>query len=281
MGIWLLIAAAWGAPCADPAALVADAEQAVLEARWDDAWDLVDAVEDAFGCSPAASPELLARMWQAEGVLHASTGEANAADDAFAAASRVDPDQWNPDYGPAMKALFDATAGRSPVPVVVELRPPLERFVGLVDGVVTTAPFSVPAGLHLIQVGPQDEPMRFAKVVFLPPGEHSVIDHGVDETVPAVGAVVAIGPVVGPPPPDALTDPSRPPRKTPLLVAGGAALALGLGSAIAATTQNAAMTNAASVDSLEAAYGRQQAFGYAGYGLLGAGGALVGLYLVL
>ena len=58
-------------------------------------------------------------------------------------------------------------------------------------------------------------------------------------------------------------------------------MALGLGSALAATTQNGAMTNATTIDSLEAAYGRQQAFGYAGYGLLGAGGALIGLYLVL
>jgi hypothetical protein len=158
-----------------------------------------------------------------------------------------------------------------------DLRPPLEELNGFIDGQLTEFPASVPAGLHLVQIGPEGDAMRFARLLFLPPGENAVVDHGVDEFEPAPPILPSVAGPTG-----AITPtPAGPPGKTPLLVAGSAALALGLGSAIAATTQNAAMRDANTVGNLEAAYGRQQILGYTGYSLLGAGGALVGLYFVL
>ena len=280
MGLHLLIAAAFATDCADPVALVDDTEQAILEARWDDAWDLLDSTEVALGCSDAPSPRTLARLWIAEGVLHASTGDNASADDAFSAAARMDADAWNPDFGPAMKARFDATRGRQPVPGRIELRPELERFVGLIDGQVESFPVSVPAGLHLVQVGPEGEAMRFAKLLFLPPGENAVIDHGVDETLPE-SPVIATPTVPGPPPtPPTETRPTKA-RRTPLLIAGSAALAVGVLGSVAATTQNSSMRSATDLDSLDAAYGRQKALAYTSYGMFGTGGALLGLYFAL
>lgn len=177
--------------CDDPTALIGAAQSALLEVRLDDTKARLAEAEAAFACSEFVTPALLARMWQIDAVRLSLTGKAAASDDAFAASAQADPDVWDAAYGPDLRARYEAAAAR-PSPIGhIALIPPLENYQAMIDGRVTYLPAVVPAGLHLIQIGPPEGPAAFARLFFLPDGENLEIETGLVEQAPAPVAEVA------------------------------------------------------------------------------------------
>jgi hypothetical protein len=272
MGVWLLISAAW-ATCPDPAAGVATAERAVVEARFDDAEAALAQAEAGFVCGDPADPDVLARMWMAEGAWLVLQDRNDEAKESFAAAKRVSPDLWNADYGDRIRAVYDESRDSGEMGQL-SLRPAPDAYAAYLDGDEAVFPRSAEAGLHLIQVGPRTKAAQFGKVVALMPGDTLVVTTDLVEVAPAPTPVAVTQPV----PTDEPTTTTRSPA---LLIVSGAALALAAGSAGLALAQNGAMKNATTTEELDAAFARQKAFGATSYGLLGVGAVGGTLHFVL
>ena len=181
MGFGVLIAILSGLahaeePCEDPRILVNQAQGDVEGFFLAEAESEINRTKRAFGCSGLPNSDLLARMWQAEGVIQTMQGNADVASLSFAAAERMAPGSWNENYGEEMKGVFALAAAK------VESKPAQLRFKSLpkgsqvaIDGVVQEAPFNLDGGLHLVQVGPPNEVAEWARVIEVPAGEQMVI----------------------------------------------------------------------------------------------------------
>ena len=278
MGIWLLTALASmaRAACEDPGVLVVDLEKAVLEARMEDAADLLKRMEVAFSCGPVAPPGVLGRMWLAEGVMLSLQGDDEM--DSFAAAARVAPNSWREEYGVRFAERYQEAGRREESYGNIGLEPPLVTYVGAVDGQVVDFPVRALGGLHLLQVGPAAGPMAFSKVFLLSENENLQLRTGLTE-----GSVAAEEPFAhGADEPLGHTETVEPTKKpVPVfLVAGGTAGVLAAASAVVALQQTNAMRKAEDMDELDAAHLRQQVFGISAYTLTGLAATGVVLHFV-
>lgn len=166
--VWIVASTTARAECVEQEVRVATVEKAVLEDRNETARTAVSGLIESFGCGPLARPEILARLWLAQAVLFDRGGEAQAANDALLAAAELSPATWVDGYGLAMRvrqlrlmaneSLDDRPKGS------VEVDP-----VGYVTGIdgerYDRFPARIPAGLHLVQVGPTEAEMKHAELV--------------------------------------------------------------------------------------------------------------------
>ncbi|MCK6504806.1 hypothetical protein L6R53_15620 [Myxococcota bacterium] len=246
------------AACDEPAELVAQVEQAVLDARFEDARAATDRAERAFGCTGSAEGALLARLWVAEGAMAHVEGDPAARDQAFASAQRVAPGQWTEAFGAALESLWAAAAAqpRSRGTLQVEGLAPGQG--ARVDGRPVQTPAELESGLYLVQA--DGGPPLFTRIVLLPDEQTLVVR--VEPQAPATAAPTA----------------GRDHRGRGWWFAGaGVAAALSGTSAWLATRQDGAMEGATSIDELDGDFGRQKGFGYATWGLAGLGAACVGV----
>ena len=294
------------AECADFAALVESAEQAVVESRTEDAGATLRQAEAALGCAAVPAPSLLARMWLAEGTRAYMQGDEKVARLAFAAAARVSPELWVESYGPQVKKIYQTAASHDSVVGSVRIHPNPEGWSTTLDGEGVDFPFEAASGLHLVQVGHTAERTDYAEIFFLPPGDTYFILTGLEDT-PLV-SMAAADPEPTPPEPDpevapdatAQADPKpgdpQPLDAQPLpdpdpaggsfdspvfLVLGGAAAAVAGGAAVAALAQDPQMEAAVNVDALDRVFARQRSFATVSYSAAGVAAASIGVHFAL
>jgi hypothetical protein len=206
MVVGLVMLAAAAEPCPDPGPALDAAERDIVDFFLADALRGLEVVREAWGCGPPATSEHLARYWAASGmVLHLQGNPGVEA--SFQAGRRAGGSTWNPAYGDAARALWDAADPPSGPGRALQLRGGLlESEQAWVDG--TRAPeLAAGLGLHLLQVGPPTG-MRFAKLVEVTPGEGPLL------VVPPETA--ASVPVLVPAPMPAPVAPIEPPQPPPL-----------------------------------------------------------------
>lgn len=170
----LWVATAGAQDCAEVDFVVNEVEENVLNFYLEDAEDALRRAEVAFACDTVSSPELLARLWNAEAMMATFQSREDDALELFAAAGRVSPDTWNENYGEDAKATY--TKANTPAQVDgvdvepatggLELRPALfEGWSFLVDGQVVDVGAPIVAGVHLVQITDADGTGVFAKFV--------------------------------------------------------------------------------------------------------------------
>lgn len=176
------------AECGDRASLLDELDQQVLEGRFEQAEITKQTVVAAFACGSLAEPTLVARLWLAEAVMLAARDDPGAPE-LFAAASRLSPTTWTEAYGPSLRKRWEE-AERLPVKPsgTVRIDPLVSEYIAALDGTVLVFPAQVPAGPHLLQVGPRPTEMASALRFDLPPGIDLVLDPKVTRPVepPAV-----------------------------------------------------------------------------------------------
>jgi hypothetical protein len=180
MGIGLLIGAlvgvSWAQECEDVAVLVAQAEGDVESFFLAEAESELNRAKIAYGCGPIADPEVLARLWQTEGVTRVMKGEEADSVGSFAASARVAPGVWNENYGPQMRKKYDlAVAEVGQGESQLRLRALPKGFQVVLDGQIAEAPYKTQSGLHLVQAGPPEANAEWARVIDLPPEEQVVV----------------------------------------------------------------------------------------------------------
>jgi len=294
------------AECDDVAALVDSAEQAVIEARTDDAGATLRQAEAALGCSVVPSAALLARMWLAEGTRAYMQGDEKVARLAFAAAARVAPEVWVESYGPQVRQIYKTAAEHDSGTGSVRIHPNPEGWSTTLDGHAVRFPIDAASGLHVVQVGRGAERTEYAEVFYLPRDDTYFILTGLEDTPivsmasadpepeippvtePAV-ADVEIPPVTDPaqtePTPleaQPLPDPTGEGFSSPVfLVLGSATAAVAGGAAIAALMQDPNMEASVNIESLDRTYARQKTFAYTSYGLAGVAVASFGVHFAM
>lgn len=199
MGRGLLIAlVAFGGPvwaCEPVLSGITAMEQAVLEARLEDLSALRARVDASLGCGPPMEGSAMARLWLAEGAALELGGDPVGAAGAFLAAWRADPELWNPDLGPTLFAARERAVARgTDASGRLVVRPGTEAWVIRVDGNPTPPESVLPAGLHLVQVHPPGEDVRFGAQVVLYPGQRMVLDTGLPRGLPARGPTAELTP---------------------------------------------------------------------------------------
>jgi len=283
MGIWLLIAVAEATDCREPGSLVSDAESAVLEARLDDAASALAALDQSLSCSAPAAPEILARMWLAEGAMLVFEGRSDEAVDSFAAARRAAPTVWVAAYGAELRAVYERAGSGGAGSL--DLLPTPAEGEGWLDGAATSFPAEVESGLHAVQVVREGR-ARFGRVIYVAPGDALSVQTNLAATPlpepvtpqPSAGAHTELS--AGPPasPPEHVTGGGRSPW---LLVSSGALTAAAVGTAIAARSQSAQMAGSDSRSELNTHFQQQKLWAYTTYGLGGLAVAGVAVHIAL
>lgn len=157
------------------------AERALVEADLAEADRLLREIEATFSCGSLVEPELLGRMWLVEAAYLTLQGDDAAAQDSWRAADRVAPGRWVEDFGPRLRTSFEQAIAAPEARGTLALDPPLFRWIGAVDGRVVEFPAEVEAGLHLVQVGPDEDHVQFARVLLAFPNTPSVVVTGLIE----------------------------------------------------------------------------------------------------
>lgn len=271
--MWFLLSSFASAACPDLEEAVAAAEEAAAEVRLADAGEALERAEAAMGCT-WAGPVVLARFWNAEGVRATFEGDSEAARSSFAAARRVAPEVFDAAYGSKLRAAWEGAQVAEPSATLL-LEPAPVRSNALLDGLPLTSE-PIPAGLHLVQVGPEAAP-AFGELLLVVPGTLNTVRTGLAEERPAPA------PVSTTPAATTSLEPKPKKKRSPvLLVAGGGAAAVGavfLG--LAERERSGKIPAAPSVEALDAARGRQLGFGYTGFSLIGLGAIGAGLHFAL
>lgn len=259
--LFLALSGAALADCGQPAALVEQVEQAVLDARFEEARATTDLAEAAFGCTGSADSALLARIWIAEGAMAHIEGDAASRDQAFASAQRIAPGAWTEAFGDDLEALWRSAADIDSGTGQLDLEGLTEGQVAMVDGQPVAVPALLASGLYLVQADDDGGPPAFARIVLVPSDQTLVVR--VDQDNVDSAQIVM----------------EKPDRKGKWVwfAGAGAAAALAGTSALLANGQDGAMDSAATMAELDGAYGRQKGFTYASYGLAGLGVACVGV----
>lgn len=198
------------------------AEQALIEADLA-ATDLkLRELEASLACGGLAETELLGRLWLVEAAWLTMQGDTDAAGDSWRAAAAVAPGRWLDDYGVNLRRAYEqATARPSDDVATLTLDPPLFRWIGAIDGQIVDFPVTVPAGLHLVQVGPDQDHVAFARMLVAFSSAPSVVVTGLVEPTDEPGPVVAA------PVPEPVLEDRFPVGVVSLYTAVGADLAFG------------------------------------------------------
>lgn len=269
------------ADCADPEALIAATERALVAGRLSTVPAFVQQTEQSFACADTVvARPLLGRWYRAQAAWFSLSDAPHEAALAWRSAELAAPGAWTQALGPSLRLERDAAlADTSRLGSgTINLVPPARGHRTTLDGLETPYPVSAPPGLHLVQVlEPAGGRAVFARQVFLiDAGELFEIDTG-PLSVPTAGATDA-----APPPPGAGITASPSPTDGPtagrshwpLWVGIGAGVLAGTAAALA-RSQRSSMQNSTDLAELDAAWSRQRAYGWSAYGL--AGLAVVGI----
>jgi len=260
--------------CERPSALVAQADQAVIEGRFDDMPNLVQRFDDALSCAEPVDSLTLAAFFRAEGAWFALTGMETESTLAFQSAARLAPGEWTAAFGTSLQTRFDMSSRREAGATgSIRLAPPPHdpTLQFHLDGLIATAPSTVAPGLHAVQlVRPPDSDVRpnearFGRVVAVFPGEDVVVNPGVLTHEEA--------------PPPSLA--ARPDRPAWALGAGGGALVVAGVTAAMARRQGGIAANATSIAEVDALERRQRALAWTSYSFMGLGAVGASLYFTL
>ncbi|HCH66226.1 MAG TPA: hypothetical protein DFR83_25710, partial [Deltaproteobacteria bacterium] len=262
---------AYGAdPCELPTDLAIQAEQAVIEARFDDMNALLPRFEASLSCAPAVDPLTLAAFFRAEGAWFHLTQLPDEAHLAFQSAARLAPSAWTPAFGEELRAVFQRAAAQ---PVTgegsIRLEPPPAdpHLMVYINGAPSTAPTQLSAGLHALQLirstdAPvQGETARFGTIVAVFPDEDIRVNPGVlPIETPRLEVIQRTrGPI------------------WLLASAGGAWLVSGVTAAVALNQPNVAQ-EAQTLAEVNRSEQRQRRMAVTSYSLFGAGAVATGLY---
>jgi hypothetical protein len=280
MPILLLFVQVGRAGCLDLPIELGTAERAIVDTRLDDANRSLQRIEVELGAAPGSrnagcsrlDPATVARFWIAEGAAASLGGSAEGAFRAFHAAARVAPGQWTVAFGSTLRAEWEAAAALPDAIGRIALDPgPVGRAAWL-DGNQAVFPIDVADGLHLVQVGTDDEAV-WGAIVLVPAAETFVVR--LPDLPPLPVAWDPIEPSVMPTAP---ADHARV-RKTVFLAGGAACLVAGGATAWLAERKDDDLADADDLHELDAAHHSQQTLGALSYSLLGVGaaGIVVGL----
>ncbi len=174
MGVVLLALAglALADPC-DPGVQAEAAQQAFLELDVPRVEEALRAAEEAMACGGAVEPDVLARLWLIEGSILLFEGDSQSSAEAFSAAARVAPDQWIPDLGAKVRAVYEEAAANPPSTTGEIILEPDTGHIAVLDGAVVAFPATVPTGLHVVQVG-NGSHMEFAQIISVARGVNRV-----------------------------------------------------------------------------------------------------------
>ena len=272
MPIVVLLAGLAHAACVDVPIELGAAERAIVDVRLDDAGRSLERIETAIGAPPGTvdgvcarlEPQVLARFWIAEGALASLGGSGGAAARAFRAAHRVDPAQWTTAFGSALRAEWESAAQAEDATGSVALDPasPAGRSTWL-DGLDVAFPADTTDGLHLVQIGSNDD-AEWGTIVLVPAGETFVVR--LPELPSAPAPVESVEETAAVPPHSHA-------RRNGFLAGGAACLVAGGAFALAAEGKDNDIANAGDADELEAAHQSQQQLSTVSYALLGLGAA--------
>ena len=255
----VLLASLAVAACPDMDTEVERATAALVSGDFTTARSALQAAESSFGCAKATNTQL-AHYWLVDGAEAHLKGEVARARASLAAARVIAPDVFDDRLGPDVRATWTAAQpdGRG----TLLLEPPGAALVNG-DG-VTVWPVTLPAANHVVQVLGSDGKVRYGRLIRIGPGEDAVVETGLArEAASIVDTVVPV---------------EKTAKKSPaLLVLAGVAAAGAAGLAGGALAQGPIIETSTDVDALDAAFGRQQAFGYSSIAL--AGVSVVGLTL--
>jgi hypothetical protein len=256
--------------CELPTDLTIQAEQAVIEGRFDDMDALIPRFEASLSCAPPVDPRTLAAFLRAEGAWFHLTQLPDEAQLAFQSAARLAPAEWTPAFGSELRTVFDAAAAQPDSGQgSIQLEPPPAdpHLVVYINGAPTTVPIQLASGLHALQlIRSEDAPIpdgtaRFGTLVAVFPGEDLRVNPGVLplETPRAALATRSRGPI------------------WLLASAGGALLVSGVTAAVALNQPNIA-EQARSLGEVDQAQQRQRTMAITSYSLMGASAVATGVY---
>ena len=260
--------------CERPSALVAQADQAVVEGRFADMPALVERFDTALSCAEPVDATTLAAFFRAQGAWFSLTGQTVESALAFQSAAQLAPDAWTEAFGATLRTRFDAAAAKEAGAAgSIRLSPPphdptLELHI---DGLGSGAPATVTPGLHAVQlVRPASADYkpgeaRFGRVVAVFPGEDVVVNPGVLSHEEAPAPLVA----------------ARPDRPAWALGAGGGALVVAGVTAAMARRQGSVAADATSIAEVNSLEQRQKALAWTSYSFMGLGAVGAGLYFTL
>ncbi len=200
-----------------------------------DAAETLSRAEVSLGCAEATGTER-ARLFLLHGAQRFLAGDAAAAEPYFAAAALADPTYFDDRLGQTMRAAWTSArlGGTGRISA---------NKATLVDGgAVASYPHPVDGGPHLVQSLPD----RWSRVVYVPAGDELVVEVPVASTSRAAATRRHAAGGAG---------------------AAGAAAAGAGGCAYGASTQDAAMDSASTVEGVESAYGLQRGLAYSALGL--------------
>ena len=265
-----------GTPCPD---LAAQAERGMNAIVSGDAATLDAALTDArqsVTCA-AAQPAALGAWWLVEAARARTRGE-----DPVPWLQAVHGTQTTFDgrLGPELRRLWEgaATAGDPTAAPLAQLT--LEpALVATLDGANVEAwPRQVGTGMHLVQVHDPSGAVVFARMFALAPGEDALIETGLPPSFVAAPPTLAASPPVAEPAAPATPAPSVARRNATWIVAGAVLASAGGSFAVLAHREDDAMRAATSVEQLDAAYARQQAWAWSALALATAGAASATAY---
>ncbi len=277
----LLLAALVGAAragCDEAEAYVTRAEQAMLEARLDDAASALRDAEVAFSCGPVADPEVLVRFWLAQGARETAVGDVRAAAVSFRAAASLAPDHWPVDYGIKPYIQYKAAAELWLGEGIIQLHPEPGARVTALDGTIAPFPVTTLEGLHLVQVGQDPEAMEFASLVTVRSTEPTMVLTGLSPPGPD-GRVVQPG--REPAPTLRVRSHGRRMARTGALVVGGTAAVLAGGGVWLTRAQDDVMREQTTQADLDAVYARQQRYAAITWSLAGVSAVGITLHFAL
>lgn len=236
----------------------------------------IEAARNSFACA-AANREQIGRFWLAEGAAAHLRADTKGAHASLAAARAIGPSLYDNRLGTDIRATWSSAEPLGAGTLLLE-----PRRSALVDGAeVTTWPLTLSSGPHVVQVIGADGKVRYGRLVEIGPGEDALVETGLGpepEVVAATGATTSGAAGFGSA--HVLTEPKQKKSPAMLILAGVAAAGAGAfaGGALA---QNAQIDTAADIETLDSAFGRQKAFGYTSYGLMGAAAAVLTLHFVI
>lgn len=259
----LLLASLAMAACPDIDTEVERATAALVSGDFATARTALQAAESSFGCAKASNTQL-AHYWLVDGAEAHLQGQVARARASLAAARVIAPDVFDERLGPDVRATWAAAQPDGRGTLLIE--PPAAALVNG-DG-VTVWPVTLPAANHVVQVLGADGKVRYGRLIRIGPGEDAVVETGLGRELLPVADEAAPAEKKG--------------KKSPaLLILAGIAAAGAGGLAGGALAQGSVIETSPDVDALDAAFGRQQAFGYGSIALAGASAIALTLHFVI
>jgi len=176
--IALLLAMAWGQDCPDVSPTLRRAQESLLLMEDRDAAEAIAEIEASFGCG-FISDDNLARYWLLVATQRFLAGEEGYAE-RFRAAAAAEPDTWIVDLGDAVRAAYDEAVAEMPDDGRIDVTGVPTGWVVRVDGRARELPAELPAGTHLVQVGPDLDTVEVHRLAVLVAGQGTVIDADIE-----------------------------------------------------------------------------------------------------